>query len=101
MFPLLHFCISDHMYFVEIELVFLIPLFIPGIDENTTTGYIVVLIYHISLFVLSVIGIIAIGNAITHILSDHIIFGQSGTLPGTFGSPSGTYSILFQNLNKH
>lgn len=45
------------MYFLKGEIVTLIPTYFPGIDENTTNGYIILSCYHILLLFLSFVGI--------------------------------------------
>lgn len=72
----LFFVYPAYMYFVENELVFVVPLFIPGIDENTTTGYVIVLVYHIFIFVLSVAGVIAIDYLFGVIIVSSLMFAK-------------------------
>lgn len=45
-----------YMYYIKDQLVPLILLYVPGVDENTVSGYIFLVIFHSFLLLLTVIG---------------------------------------------
>lgn len=69
MFPVL-------VYFTKHELIPLIPLFIPGIDEKTTIGYIALWIYHTILELVALFGVMALDFVLVVVILSTLMFSK-------------------------
>lgn len=64
------------MYFTQHELVPIMPLYIPGIDENTIIGYIIITIYHLTMITLASVGIAATDFFLAIVIISSLIFAK-------------------------
>lgn len=65
-----------YMYFFQGQLIPIVPLFLPGIDENTLIGYTVVTIYHLALAFVGMIGFSSFEFLIAIIIISSLIFAK-------------------------
>lgn len=65
-----------YMYYFENEVVPLIPLFLPGIDETTFAGYVLISCYQVVVFVLATIGVLACDAYMAIIIVSTLIFSK-------------------------
>lgn len=70
------FIVPVYVYVMENKLVPLIPLYMPGIDETTTTGYLLLLLLHSAQILMSVIGFLAFEFLLEIIVINSMIFGK-------------------------
>lgn len=64
------------MYFFEHEVVPIIPVFVPFIDETQLTGYIILGVFHITLLVLGILGVLACDFFMAIIIISTLIFAK-------------------------
>lgn len=64
------------VYFTQNEVVPIMPLFIPGINENTTFGFIILTIYHIFMILLASFGVVATDFFLALIIISSLIFAK-------------------------
>lgn len=65
-----------YMYYFENELVAVMPLYMPGIDENTTTGLTLVTIFHVYLLTVFLLGSLAAEYFFSVIIVSPLIFAK-------------------------
>lgn len=65
-----------YIYFAEKKLVPIVPIFIPGVDENTTVGYCILMTFHLMLFMLGLVGYLAFEFLLEIITISSLIFGK-------------------------
>lgn len=70
------FIVPIYVYATENRLVPLIPLYLPGIDETTNTGYMLLLLLHSTQTVMCVIGFVAFEFLLEIIVINSLIFGK-------------------------
>lgn len=58
------------------ELLPIAPIYMPGIDENTVTGYCTLLVAHTSIFFVAVIGFIATEFLLAVVIMSTMVFGK-------------------------
>lgn len=70
------FMLPIFVYVVTGELIPIAPIYIPGIDENTVSGYVSLLPIHISCFFVAVLGFIATEFLLAVVIMSTMIFGR-------------------------
>lgn len=70
------FCTPVYVYFTEKQLVPLIPQYVPGIDERTAVGYVILMAYHLIEFTLGMAGFIAFEFLLEIIIISSLMFGK-------------------------
>lgn len=65
-----------YMYYFEHEVVTIIPIHIPFVDDTTFVGYIIVSAYQIILFVLATTGVLACDSYMAIIIVSTLIFAK-------------------------
>lgn len=73
---MLYFFMMIYMYAMENELVPLIPLYLPGVDENTIAGYSILMIYQATIFLFGIPGFVACEFLLEIIIISSLIFGK-------------------------
>lgn len=73
-------CMPIFVYFTQHEVTPIMPLYIPGIDEKTTIGYIILAIYHLHLNFLSLVGVFATDYFLIVVIVSSLIFAKLITL---------------------
>lgn len=70
------FMLPIFVYLVTGELIPIAPIYIPGIDENSVSGYVSLLGFHTSLFFVAVLGFIATEFLLAIVIMSTMIFGK-------------------------
>lgn len=70
------FSIPIFVYLTTSELVPVLPLYLPIVDESTTVGYTILTIYHISCAILATIGFTAIDYFMAIVITSSLIFAK-------------------------
>lgn len=65
-----------YMYYFENEVVTMIPIYMPFVDEKTFTGYIIVSGYQITIFVIATLGVLACDSFMAIIIVSTLIFAK-------------------------
>lgn len=71
-----YFLTPIYVYVVQKERIPLIPLYVPGIDENTTIGYTVLMAFHLMLLFVGCAGFVAFEFLLEIIIISSLIFGK-------------------------
>lgn len=70
------FMLPIFVYVVTGELIPIAPIYIPGIDENTVTGYVLLVVIHTLCFGVAVLGFIATEFLLAIVIMSTMIFGK-------------------------
>lgn len=70
------FMLPIFVYVVTGELIPIAPIYMPGIDENTVNGYVLLVVMHTSFFFIAVLGFIATEFFLAIVIMSTMIFGK-------------------------
>lgn len=70
------FMLPAVVYVFTGELIPIAPIFIPGIDENTVTGYVLLAVFHTSIFLVADFGFIATEFFLAIVIMSTMMFGK-------------------------
>lgn len=73
---LLPFLVPIYIYVMENKLVPVCPFYLPGIDENTTAGYIILLTFHLTACCIGIVGYAAFEFLLDTVVISSLIFGK-------------------------